>query len=164
MQGVFTLTSARDLLTKLEHDYELLAKSPNDPYCAFNFFVTAEHMLDWVYPGNANRDARTQARQQEVLLQVCSHLASGAKHFQVEAPHHTSVKGTVVRRGNPLRSPLLHSPLLHGGGIPGLCINLEGDAKDVLGTSVRAAALAKKVLDYWHSHEVFASNPEAANP
>jgi len=133
MEGVFTLTTARDLLAKLQHDYQLLSASPNDPYIAFNFFVTAEHLLDWIYPGNANKDARTNARQQELLLQICSHIASGAKHFEVEAKHHKSVAETVLRRGNPFQSPLLHSPLLHGGGIPGLCVNLQGDAKDKLG-------------------------------
>jgi hypothetical protein len=28
--------------------------APKDSDAAFNFFVTAEHMLDWVYPKRSN--------------------------------------------------------------------------------------------------------------
>jgi len=51
MKGLFQLQTARDLLAKLGHDYERLRNSPNDAYVAFDFFVTAEHILDWLHPG-----------------------------------------------------------------------------------------------------------------
>ena len=158
MKGVFTLTTPADLVRKLRLDYSTLEQDPNNPYLAFNFFVTAEHLLDWIYPGYENKAKREAEREAEVLLQICSHLASGAKHFVAEAKHHTSVSGTVQRVGNPLQSRLLNSPLLHGGGIPGLCVNLEGKAKDALGSSIQVARLAVLTLKFWENHAAFREN------
>ena len=39
--GFFALGTPADLLKKLRHDFS---------YAAFDFFVTAEHLLDWKYP------------------------------------------------------------------------------------------------------------------
>ena len=152
MKGIFTLDSPENLLKKLEHDYSLMSKAPNDPYLAFNFFVTAEHLLDWLYPGNANKKKRSEARQSEILLEICSHIASGAKHFQVEDSHHTSVDDTVLRKANPLRSPIFESPILHGGGVPGLRVKLLGQAKKEYGSSIGVVKLAEKILEFWRSH------------
>ena len=66
-----------------------------DTYLAFNFFVTAEAMLDWIYPGYSNKKHREdEKRKKEVLLQITSHIASGAKHFTHLSNHHNSVKAT----------------------------------------------------------------------
>ena len=46
-EGVFSLTSAAHLRDKLRHDFEALKADPFNPYLGFNFFVTAEHLLDW---------------------------------------------------------------------------------------------------------------------
>jgi len=157
MKGAFTLQTPHDLCAKLESDYEALMQDRNNPYLAYNFFVTAEHMLDWVYPGYANKNKRQSERDSEVLLQVCSHLATGAKHFVAEAKHHNSVSNSVRKRqSNPLAGPL-GGPLVLRGGISGLCINLDGDAKEVFGSSVHVLRLAKLVLDYWKGHKVFAN-------
>ncbi len=53
-KGFFTFTTAKGLFLKLEHDLAEVQRKPSDPYTAFNFFVTAEHLLDWLYPGKAN--------------------------------------------------------------------------------------------------------------
>jgi hypothetical protein len=152
MKGIFTLDSPEDLLKKLEHDYSLMSNAPNDPYLAFNFFVTAEHLLDWLYPGSANKKKRTQARKSEILLEICSHIASGAKHFQVEAPHHRSVHDTVLRKANPLRSPIFESSIFYGGGVPGLRVELYSQAKKKYGSSIQVIELAKKILQFWRAH------------
>jgi hypothetical protein len=94
LRGAFDLQTARDLLQKLHHDLEALRREPTNTYRAFNFFVTAEHMKDWVYPGNANRGARERLETESLLLQVCSHLANGAKHFVADRPRHRSVADT----------------------------------------------------------------------
>ena len=48
-EGFFELQTAQDLLAKLRHDFDRLKKSPMDSYAAFDFFVTAYHMLEWGY-------------------------------------------------------------------------------------------------------------------
>lgn len=94
MEGIFELTTPNDLLKKLRYEYEHFRLEPLNTYTAFNFFVTAEHLLDWQYPGRANRSQRKQVRANSVILQICSHIANGAKHFQVEDKHHKSVSDT----------------------------------------------------------------------
>lgn len=59
MEGVFSLKTPKDLLGKLQHDYERLKANRLDTYAAFDFFVTSEHLLDWIYPGEANKEHRT---------------------------------------------------------------------------------------------------------
>ncbi len=73
MKGLFELKSAKDLLKKLESDLKQFKADPNNAYVAFNFFVTAEHLPDWMHPGPDKR--ATEIRNASVLLQVCSHVA-----------------------------------------------------------------------------------------
>jgi hypothetical protein len=82
------LQSPRDLLAKMEHDYDRMRASPGDPYPVFDFFVAAEHMVDWRYPldGPKQREVRSHDPCRTV-----SHLASGAKHFEATDARHTSV-------------------------------------------------------------------------
>src|SRR5687768_13797633 len=84
MKGLVHLQSAHDLLAKLRHDYARLREAPNDPYVAYDFFATAEHLLDWVYPGSVGRATRMAERDSHPILQVVSHLATGAKHMGPE--------------------------------------------------------------------------------
>ncbi len=89
--GIFNLRTASDLRQKLRHDLDRLKWSPTNTYEAFNFFVTAEHLLDWQFPGYDDKAQRERVRSEEVILQITSHLANGAKHFQTQAKHHRSV-------------------------------------------------------------------------
>ncbi len=47
----FELRTPADLLAKLKADGERLRAEPADSHAAFDFFVTAWHLADWVYPG-----------------------------------------------------------------------------------------------------------------
>ncbi|MEJ7605694.1 MAG: hypothetical protein WKF37_05380 [Bryobacteraceae bacterium] len=87
-KGAFSLQCPEDLLKKLEHDLGRLHANPLDQYAAFDFVVTAEHMLDWVYPDHpqSNWKRRAEERNNSKLLQITSHIASGAKHFIVTGP------------------------------------------------------------------------------
>jgi hypothetical protein len=87
--GFATLKNTSDLLMKLQHDIARMTNDQSDEYAAFDFFVTAEHMVDWHLPGNPA--AQRALRQSEVLLQVVSHIANGAKHFSATAKQHKSV-------------------------------------------------------------------------
>jgi hypothetical protein len=46
MLKFFLMRTANDLLQKLERDFKKLKQHPLDVDLAFNFFVTAEHILD----------------------------------------------------------------------------------------------------------------------
>jgi hypothetical protein len=53
-RGVFELRSLSDLLEKLKHGDEALVAAEN-AYLTFNFFVTAEHLVDWVHPKDRSK-------------------------------------------------------------------------------------------------------------
>lgn len=149
LTGVFSLSSAHDLREKLRHDLAALKANPFDAYLGFNFFVTAEHLLDWKYPGDKNKSSRTAARQGEILLQIASHIANGAKHFIVESKHHKSVASTRNQLGwfgnyfgNYFGSYF---------GRVGLLVELDGDAALQYGKTVGAVDLAEKLLAYWNA-------------
>jgi hypothetical protein len=44
--GFAELQTPCDLLRKLQHDISRMAADSGDSYAAFDFFVTAEHLLD----------------------------------------------------------------------------------------------------------------------
>jgi hypothetical protein len=130
------LQTPRDLLAKLRHDHERLRRDPTDAFAAFDFFVTAEHLVDWTWPDDARR--REKARSADPMATV-SHLASGAKHFAATAARHTSVRGLRTRTG-------VFDPAIFDAGsfdVGGLLVETAA------GTSVDALTLATEVLTYW---------------
>lgn len=94
MQGLFELESPQDLLEKLKYDYRVFEADSNNSYAAFNFYVTAEHLKDWIFPGKKNQE-RSDFEKSHLIMQVVSHIANGAKHFEVEHPKHVSVVDTI---------------------------------------------------------------------
>jgi hypothetical protein len=71
------LKTAADLLHKLERDYARLQQDPDNVDAAYNFFVTAENLPEWV----KDKAFKHKIQQQETLLTICNELATGAKHF-----------------------------------------------------------------------------------
>jgi hypothetical protein len=156
MIGMFGLTTSQDLLAKLRCDYQRLQKHPNNAHVAFDFFVTAEHLLDWLYPGKANKAKREQLRQQEILLQIVSHIASGAKHFDDLARHHQSVGHTGQHGGfwgASFWAPRYFSSRYWGGRR--MVVTLSGQAAIALGQTITVLDLATKILNYWETQPVF---------
>ena len=153
MPGIFQLRTASDLREKLRRDLAKLKAEPLDADAAFNFFVTAEHMLDWVYSGKARTDERTKARQGSVLLRVCSHLANGAKHFEVEGKHHDSVSSTqtVEHTMSVVNIVSITGPFVSW---PRLLLTLKGTAATELGNVIGAIELAERVMDYWDTQQL----------
>jgi hypothetical protein len=53
LDGFLALRTPRDLLRKLEADFARLGQSSLESieaqYAAFDFFVTAEHLPDWIF-------------------------------------------------------------------------------------------------------------------
>jgi hypothetical protein len=156
MQGIFQLTIAADLRSKLRRDIERLKSEPLNSDAAFNFFVTAEHLLDWVYSRRINKQRRTEARRKSVLLQVCSHLANGAKHVEAEDRQHDSVSSTGIAGGYfsaSYFSPRYFSNPYFGVGRR-LVIRLKGNAAAQLGQTISVIKLAEKVMEYWDNHSL----------
>jgi hypothetical protein len=158
MPGMFTLRSPKDLLAKPQRELDRLRAAPNESDIAFNFFVTAEHIADWLHPGpqgdKAARKERERLRDADPLLAVVSHIANGSKHFDKLAVRHDSVKaaGFVVTRGVPLGRWGVRALLLQRQT---LTVTLTGDAAKKYGTSTTPLQLAEKVADYWQSRPEF---------
>jgi hypothetical protein len=151
--GLFSLQTPRDLREKLRHDLRRIESAPTDAYAAFDFFVTAEHMLDWVYPGAAKKPQLASTRNSSILLKICSHVANGAKHFQVEDSRHNSVTGATAKGGYFGSS--YFGPRYFGRryfSSPHLVIELTGKAKTRYGSHVPVLLLAKELVQYWSEH------------
>jgi hypothetical protein len=89
------------LLHKLEWEYAQWQEDPLNTYRAWNFFATAEHLPDWLArtgPRALGGFRISAFRRSTPLLRICSHLASGARHFR-PGPEHTSVASTHRREG-----------------------------------------------------------------
>ena len=124
--------------------------APHDADHAFNFFVTAEALVDWLHPGD--RAQQKVLRASEPLLQAISHLASSAKHFDQLSRHHQSVGQTNLAGAPP---PLLMYSLSNFPDHPirglHLRVSLAGAAAAAFGQSVDAIELAERVLVFWSS-------------
>jgi hypothetical protein len=153
MSDFFRLKNAFDLREKLRRDLEKLKAKPLDADAAFNFFITALHMLDWVYPGKTNAK-RVAAEKSSVLLRVCADLGNGAKHFELEIRKETSVSATSQLQGGWFG--LWLSPWWFGDlfGSERLIVSLAGDASTTLGQIIEVTELAEKLMEYWDKHSL----------
>lgn len=145
-KGFFALQKPSDVLAKLRHDYQRLQSSPTDTYAAFDFFVTGYHMVDWLYPNDKKR--REQEEKANIVLQVCSHIANGIKHFHATAKKHQSVANTRVQDGAFQRDAFQENAFQ----VKALIIQLDGQAAVQFGIKVECLALAREVLQYWENH------------
>lgn len=143
--GFADLGGPCDLLRKLQHDHGRMVSNPADSYAAFDFFVTAEHILDWLHPDPGGEPARKTAREHNTLLQITSHIASGAKHFEARDRRHKSVSG-IHKEG--------YADDYADGYVDELIIiTLSSDEAIVLGSAkIDAVALGHRVLAYWQGH------------
>jgi hypothetical protein len=145
-KGLFDLQSPQDLLKKLGHDLERLTNSPLDQYAAFDFFVTARHMPEWLYPGEPNRKKRADLERSSPFLRVCAHIADGSKHFEATAQKHRSIQGTAVQEGAFQRSAFQSDAFQ----VDALIIYFQRETAEALGIKeIECVELARRVLDYW---------------
>ena len=94
-KGFADLKSPADILDKMKHDLVRMENDPMDTYAAFDFFVTAEHIVDWIHPDTPEkqeRKKRKRIRKGNPLLSLVSHIANGNKHFIAWDPNHQSVE------------------------------------------------------------------------
>jgi len=150
MSGFFNLNTPTDLLAKLDRERLRMQSSPSSVDHAFNFFVTAEHLLDWLHPGDAGRPERESMRRKHKLLQVTSHLANGAKHFNNLSRHHKSVTKT-ERGGGYFPSGWFGKGWFAKGYFaePGLYVELSSDEAIEFGPRTSAIELAEAIHSFW---------------
>ena len=143
--GIFDLKSVYDLFKKLEFDYERLKQEPNNTYIAFDLFMTAAHIPDWIKNGDTGR-AR-EFRRDKPILRLCYQLACGGKHFHLKSKEHNSVesaeKSKYVEDGY-IEQGYFEEPLE---------VALTGNLARKLGVSNPASALkiATLAVNYWQS-------------
>ena len=149
--GFGELRTPCDLVHKLEHDFKRLKSIPQDQYAAFDFFITAEHIVDWIYP--TDRPARKKLRLSSPLLQITSHIANGAKHFEATAKQHKSVinieKYRVLEPGC-VEEGIFEEPLI---------VYLSPKEEEFIGkANIEVVKLAKLILDYWTENIIALTN------
>lgn len=132
----FELKTAVDLFKKAEIDFAAMKDSPGDSKLAFNFFVTVEHIPDWL---NRRADVNTSP-----VLRVVSHLANGAKHFTLDDKRHKSVAKTererVVEEGYA-EEGVFYEPLV---------VWLSPDEEKEIGAKkLDVVGLGTLALDHW---------------
>lgn len=139
------LQSPADLLAKMQHDYARMVEDPGDPFAAFDFFVGAEHIVDWQWPDDASR--RRAVRSQEPAKTI-SHLANGAKHFEATHERHDSVAEVTYEPDfgtSAFGRARFGEMRLGESGRPALVITRTD------GVRVDALGLAGHVLAYWEN-------------
>jgi hypothetical protein len=149
-QGLFELQTPQDLLEKLQREYRRLEQAPLDQDVAFNLFITAEHIPDWLYPGDrgsVNAEIRSKLKKSNNYLVVCSDIANGSKHFKVNPDRHHSVSGTSIK--GAFDSNAFDNKAFD---VARLVIDLDGEAANQLGSSIDAIELAHEVLEFWKSY------------
>jgi hypothetical protein len=145
--GVFQLKTPVDLYYKLDRELQRLREAPDDPDIAFNFFVTAWHILDWLHPGREGEPQRKRLREGSPLLRLMSHLANGAKHFVV----FEHIKSVNNPHGLAVRKPI------PGAKSRFLTIQIDADARDLFESETPYVMdVAYRVWGYWR--EYFAVN------
>lgn len=140
LNGFFALRTPRDLRDKLEVDFNRLTSadqaSKEAQYAAFDFFVCAEHLPDWLCKTVGGSRTSHRSYPEGALV---SHIANGAKHFRVEDPRHTTVKDTIVLAGAFQASAFQCSTFQ----VPRLMVELEN------GSTADVVDLATKVIEHW---------------
>lgn len=144
-RGFADLRCAGDLVEKLKHDLDRIRAQPCDQYAAFDFFVTAEHVVDWLFPDD--RMKRHDLRRHP-LLAVTSHIANGAKHFHTRDGRHGSVANL---RALHLIEPGYVEPGYYE--IP-LRVDLAPEYRGAFdgADSVDLTELAEAVLQFWRDY------------
>jgi hypothetical protein len=153
MKGLFDLQTPEHLLHKLEWEYTQWQADPLNTYQAWNFFVTAEHLPDWLAragPRLPQGFSYGKFKQEKPLLRICSHLASGGKHFRPR-DEHTSVTSTRQRSGY-VKPGYVKPGYVKSSA---LVVELTPDEQQALSlaeASIEALNLAAAVLAFWQQH------------
>lgn len=149
MAGLFDLVTADDLCSKLDHDYRRVKADPADVFAAFDFVVTAWHLLEWKYPGNKGKIQRNALSEQYPVLALCEHLCVSGKHYEPTDPKLQSVLGS-FRNSAWKRGAWTPGVWAKDAWQDGLVVELSGAAKAAYGDRITMDQLADLVVEFWH--------------
>ena len=152
MEGFFDLVTAQDLYRKLLHDYERVLADPTDVFAAFDFAVTAWHLLDWWLPGKKNEVQRAEIRDNAPILLVCELLAVGAKHFVPEVERIKAV-GDTERQSVWAEGTWAPNAWADRAWRNELVVHLDGEVARELGDRLTIVEVAKLAMKYWRDQE-----------
>jgi hypothetical protein len=168
----FTLKTPEDLLRKLERDYDRWETDPLNIDLGWNFFMTAEHLPDWVYyqdmptSGKPRPDLLDGQTPYEFkmdrtcpLIRICSHLANEAKHFHLGNTKLTSVGDTMRDNTGYFAEGFFAKNYFARGHFrePALLVRLDHKEQTALGLSeavMDALWLAARVLEFWRRRKI----------
>lgn len=140
-KGFIELVSVSDFWNKLKFDYSILKQNSDDIYSTFNFFLTAHHLIDWMFEGIHTSDRQELSKQP--LLKICSQIANGIKHFEIDKTRHNSIKTIEKERyidEDYIEDDYFESPII---------IFLDKEHQSEFGNSIRMEDLAEKLMDFW---------------
>jgi hypothetical protein len=150
--GLFGLDRSDQLLKKLEYDFQRLRHDQGQEtmlYTAFDFFVTAYSLVDWLQNSGARTEAEIKAIRNEMLTKICADLANGSKHFHLEKSVKTNV---TTHAAEPAYSSAFSSCGFQAQW--SAWVNLPADEAAAAGVPERCpiGALARKVWEHWRRH------------
>jgi hypothetical protein len=146
MAGLFDLVSADDLCAKLDHDYRRIKSDPSDVFAAFDFLVTAWHLLEWKYRRPAEQ---VKLRNQHPILALTEHLCVSGKHYEPTHQKHQSVQGS-VRKSAWARGTWAPGVWAKGAWQDSLEVELSPDAAAAIGEErITMDRLADLIMEFW---------------
>ncbi len=131
------LLTPKDLLAKLQFDFERINVNPLDVYAAFDFFVTADHIPDWI--------KNKSIKRKYSLLKIVSHIGNGAKQFKTTNPMHESVNNVHVSNGAFQADAFQPNAF----DIGDLVVELKDDDAEQFGSEISVKRLAQMVIEFW---------------
>lgn len=137
------MKTPEDLLNKAKRDFKKLKNDNSNIDLAFNFFVTIEHMPDWL---RLDRQSKKTIKDSSSILRVCSHLASGIKHFE-PFDNYKSVKS--VKEDSVYEDGVFED----GTFEKWLTVNLNGDEIVKFGQNkLNVIELGQSILKFWEDY------------
>jgi hypothetical protein len=137
--GLWNLDTPAELLKKIHSDLKRMRDEPRNPCPAYDFFVTAYHMHEWI----ARDETHRKTLEAAPLVRVAGEIATRAKHLHADNPKWV----TLDALGSRMHGPLSRMP----HGIPtDLWVALEDPSSTPLGRDiVKAGELAECLLEHW---------------
>lgn len=167
--GMGSLQTPRDLFGKLGRDLARLEADPANGDAAFDFFVTAFHLIDWIHPGDSREKERKKLVQsdQSRRLEIAGHIANAAKHFELREGRWDSVKGVRPSGGYWGASywPRNWWPRNYWSE-PRLIIELTATEAKNFGnrTVIDVLTVARDLHAYWREHPKVSTPSASATP
>ena len=167
MSRSFGLQTANDLLKKLEREYDRFCSSPHEDKSdhAFNFAITAWHMVDWVWHESMDKSGaafgcekfdhfHSKVRSECGALQICYEIATGSKHVILKPEKAKAVeltKTTTSRGGGVVRSVVSPVVMPVATSVTGSYPVAQHVIRLKAGGTVPARSVFGEALEYWET-------------